>query len=175
MVPIPATVRRRARVAFANRTPAPPTAGCVTGRIERGRPTGGADPVATWRYVQLQRSLTYSGVTQSESLILVTGQRKALAMAVSHSSGRRRCSGQLQTLRRAGWFRHFGRGWLRRRIAQAVTGGAITVRWIPKPHVIAGWRRCVPGGGLVESCEGPAADLGESRLRLLRRCYLSER
>jgi ATP-dependent exoDNAse (exonuclease V) alpha subunit len=40
----------------------------------------------------LQRNLLYTGVTRGKRLVIILGQKKAIAMAVKNTSGRRRWS-----------------------------------------------------------------------------------
>ena len=56
------------------------------------RGQGAAIPVLTQHYVMLQRNLLYTGITRGKRLVVLVGQRKALAIAVKNVSGRRRCS-----------------------------------------------------------------------------------
>jgi len=49
-------------------------------------------PVLTQHYTMLQRNLVYTGITRGKRLVVVVGQKKALAMAVRNSRGRRRWS-----------------------------------------------------------------------------------
>jgi exodeoxyribonuclease V alpha subunit len=49
-------------------------------------------PVLTQHYTMLQRNLLYTGVTRSKKLVVLVGQKKAVAMAVRNASGRRRWS-----------------------------------------------------------------------------------
>jgi exodeoxyribonuclease V alpha subunit len=49
-------------------------------------------PVLTQHYVMLQRNLLYTGVTRGKQLVVLVGQRKAVAIAVRNVSGRRRWS-----------------------------------------------------------------------------------
>jgi len=49
-------------------------------------------PVLTQHYVMLQRNLLYTGITRGKRLVVLVGQRKAVAIAVKHVSGRRRWS-----------------------------------------------------------------------------------
>ncbi len=49
-------------------------------------------PVLTQHYAMLQRNLLYTGVTRGRRLVVLVGQRKAVAMAVRNVSGRRRWS-----------------------------------------------------------------------------------
>jgi exodeoxyribonuclease V alpha subunit len=46
----------------------------------------------TQRNTMLQRNLLYTGVTRGKKLVVLVGQKKALAIAVRNSSGRRRWS-----------------------------------------------------------------------------------
>jgi exodeoxyribonuclease V alpha subunit len=47
-------------------------------------------PVLTHHYAMLQRNLLYTGVTRGKRLVVVVGQKKAVAIAVRTASGRRR-------------------------------------------------------------------------------------
>jgi exodeoxyribonuclease V alpha subunit len=49
-------------------------------------------PVVTQHYPMLQRNLLYTGVTRGKRLVVLVGQRKAVAIAVHSVSGRRRWS-----------------------------------------------------------------------------------
>ena len=49
-------------------------------------------PVMTQHYTMLQRNLLYTGVTRGKKLVVLVGQKKAVAIAVRNSSGRRRWS-----------------------------------------------------------------------------------
>jgi exodeoxyribonuclease V alpha subunit len=49
-------------------------------------------PVMTQHYAMLQRNLLYTGVTRGRRLVVLVGQRKAIAIAVRNVSGRRRWS-----------------------------------------------------------------------------------
>jgi exodeoxyribonuclease V alpha subunit len=49
-------------------------------------------PVMTQHYAMLQRNLLYPGITRGKKLVVLTGQKKAVAIAVRNVSGRRRWS-----------------------------------------------------------------------------------
>jgi exodeoxyribonuclease V alpha subunit len=49
-------------------------------------------PVLTQHYAMLQRNLLYTGVTRGKRLVVLLGQKKAVAIAVRNVSGRRRWS-----------------------------------------------------------------------------------
>ncbi len=49
-------------------------------------------PVLTQHYTMLQRNLFYTGVTRGKKLVVLVGQKKAVAMAVRNASARRRWS-----------------------------------------------------------------------------------
>ena len=49
-------------------------------------------PVLTQHYAMLQRNLLYTGVTRGKRLVVLAGQKKAIAIAVRNVSGRRRWS-----------------------------------------------------------------------------------
>jgi exodeoxyribonuclease V alpha subunit len=49
-------------------------------------------PVLTQHYAMLQRNLLYTGVTRGKRLVVMVGQKKAVAIAVRNASGRRRWS-----------------------------------------------------------------------------------
>ncbi len=49
-------------------------------------------PVMTQHYAMLQRNLIYTGVTRGRKLVVLVGQKKAVAIAVKNVAGRRRWS-----------------------------------------------------------------------------------
>jgi exodeoxyribonuclease V alpha subunit len=49
-------------------------------------------PITTEHYLMLQRNLVYTGVTRGKTLVVLVGQRRALAIAVKGKQGRRRWS-----------------------------------------------------------------------------------
>jgi len=49
-------------------------------------------PVLTQHYAMLQRNLLYTGVTRGKRLVVLVGQKKAVAIAVRNVVGRRRWS-----------------------------------------------------------------------------------
>jgi hypothetical protein len=49
-------------------------------------------PIMTQHYPMLQRNLRYTGVTRGERLVVLVGQKKAVAIAVRNVSGRTRWS-----------------------------------------------------------------------------------
>ena len=49
-------------------------------------------PILTQHYTMLQRNLLYTGVTRGKKLVVLVGQKKAVARAVRNTSGRRRWS-----------------------------------------------------------------------------------
>jgi exodeoxyribonuclease V alpha subunit len=56
-------------------------------------------PVMTQHYTMLQRNLLYTGVTRGKRLVVLVGQKKAVAIAVRNVSGRRRWSKLCEWLR----------------------------------------------------------------------------
>ena len=56
-------------------------------------------PVLTQHYAMLQRNLLYTGVTRGKRLVVLVGQKKAIAIAVRNVSGRRRWSKLAEWLR----------------------------------------------------------------------------
>jgi exodeoxyribonuclease V alpha subunit len=56
-------------------------------------------PVLTQHYAMLQRNLLYTGVTRGKRLVVLVGQKKAIAIAVRNASGRRRWSKLVEWLR----------------------------------------------------------------------------
>jgi exodeoxyribonuclease V alpha subunit len=58
-------------------------------------------PVLTQHYAMLQRNLLYTGVTRGKRLVVLVGQKKAVAIAVRNVSGRRRWSKLAEWLRPA--------------------------------------------------------------------------
>ncbi len=57
-------------------------------------------PVLTQHYPMLQRNLLYTGVTRGKRLVVLVGQKKAVAIAVRNASSRRRWSKLGEWLRR---------------------------------------------------------------------------
>jgi len=49
-------------------------------------------PIMTQHYAMLQRNLLYTGMTRGKRLVVLVGQRKAVAIAVRGTQGRRRWS-----------------------------------------------------------------------------------
>ena len=49
-------------------------------------------PLTTQHYAMLARNLLYTGVTRGKRLVVLVGQRRALAIAVRNGNGRRRWS-----------------------------------------------------------------------------------
>jgi exodeoxyribonuclease V alpha subunit len=56
-------------------------------------------PLATQHYMLLQRNLIYTGITPGKRLLVLVGQRKALAIAVRNNRPQRRYSGLLASLK----------------------------------------------------------------------------
>jgi exodeoxyribonuclease V alpha subunit len=56
-------------------------------------------PLATQHYLLLQRNLAYTGITRGKKLVVLIGQRKALAMAVRNNRTENRFSGLLSRLK----------------------------------------------------------------------------
>jgi exodeoxyribonuclease V alpha subunit len=56
-------------------------------------------PLATQHYMLLQRNLIYTGITRGKQLLVLIGQKKALAIAVRNDRPQRRYSGLLASLR----------------------------------------------------------------------------
>ncbi len=56
-------------------------------------------PLATQQYLLLQRNLVYTGITRGKKLVVVIGQRKALAIAVRNNKTEQRFSGLLARLK----------------------------------------------------------------------------
>jgi exodeoxyribonuclease V alpha subunit len=56
-------------------------------------------PLATQHYLLLQRNLIYTGITRGKKLVVLVGQRKALAMAVRNNRTEKRFSGLLERLK----------------------------------------------------------------------------
>jgi exodeoxyribonuclease V alpha subunit len=56
----------------------------------------------TQHYAMLQRNLLYTGVTRGKRLVVLVGQKKAVAIAVRNVSGRRRWSKLQEWLGRGG-------------------------------------------------------------------------
>ena len=49
-------------------------------------------PMSTQHYPMLQRNLLYTAVTRGKRLVVLVGQKKAVAMAARNGSGKRRWS-----------------------------------------------------------------------------------
>jgi exodeoxyribonuclease V alpha subunit len=49
-------------------------------------------PILTQHYAMLQRNLLYTGVTRGKRLVVLVGQKRAIAIAVRNVPGRRRWS-----------------------------------------------------------------------------------
>ncbi len=58
-------------------------------------------PLTTQHYAMLARNLLYTGVTRGKKLVVLVGQRKALAIAVKNQGTRRRWSRLREWLRDA--------------------------------------------------------------------------
>jgi len=58
-------------------------------------------PIMTQHYTMLQRTLLYTGVTRGKRLVVLVGQKKAVAIAVRSISGRRRWSKLREWLQQA--------------------------------------------------------------------------
>ena len=56
-------------------------------------------PLATQHYMLLQRNLIYTGITRGKRLVVLVGQKKALAIAVRNDRPQRRYSGLLASLK----------------------------------------------------------------------------
>jgi exodeoxyribonuclease V alpha subunit len=56
-------------------------------------------PLAMQQFMLLQRNLVYTGITRGKKLVVLVGQKKALAMAVSNNRTEKRFSGLLARLR----------------------------------------------------------------------------
>jgi exodeoxyribonuclease V alpha subunit len=56
-------------------------------------------PVLTQHYAMLQRNLLYTGITRGKKLVVLVGQKKAIAIAVRNVTGRRRWSKLAEWLR----------------------------------------------------------------------------
>ena len=59
-------------------------------------------PLAMQHYLLLQRNLVYTGITRGRKLVVLIGQKKALAMAVRNNRTERRFSGLLERLKADG-------------------------------------------------------------------------
>jgi exodeoxyribonuclease V alpha subunit len=62
-------------------------------------------PLTTQHYPMLQRNLIYTAVTRGRRLVVIVGQKKALAIAVKGKQTRRRWSKLKEWLRSSGWSR----------------------------------------------------------------------
>jgi exodeoxyribonuclease V alpha subunit len=61
-------------------------------------------PILTQHYAMLQRNLLYTGVTRGKKLVVLVGQKRAIAIAVRNVSGRRRWSKLAQLAQNRGRF-----------------------------------------------------------------------
>ncbi len=59
-------------------------------------------PLATQHYLLLQRNLVYTGVTRGRQLVVLAGQRKALALAIRNNRTQQRFTGLLARLKASG-------------------------------------------------------------------------
>jgi exodeoxyribonuclease V alpha subunit len=57
-------------------------------------------PLAMQQYLLLQRNLVYTGITRGKRLVLLIGQKKALAIAVRNNRTQQRFSGLLARLQK---------------------------------------------------------------------------
>ena len=60
-------------------------------------------PVLTQHYAMLQRNLLYTGVTRGKRLVVLVGQKKAIAIAVRNVGGRKRWSKLAEWMRSGGY------------------------------------------------------------------------
>jgi exodeoxyribonuclease V alpha subunit len=58
-------------------------------------------PIATQQYLMLQRKLIYTALTRGKKLVVIVGQKKALAMAIRNNETAQRHGGLLARLRAA--------------------------------------------------------------------------
>ena len=56
-------------------------------------------PLAMQQYMLLQRNLVYTGITRGKNLVVLIGQKKALAVAVRNNKTESRFSGLLERLK----------------------------------------------------------------------------
>jgi exodeoxyribonuclease V alpha subunit len=63
-------------------------------------------PLLTQHYAMLQRNLLYTGITRGKRLVVLMGQKKAVAIAVKNVSGRRRWSRLREWLSRSAYSGH---------------------------------------------------------------------
>ncbi len=56
-------------------------------------------PLAMQQYMLLQRNLVYTGITRGKKLVVLIGQKKALAVAVRNNKTENRFSGLLERLK----------------------------------------------------------------------------
>ena len=59
-------------------------------------------PLAMQQYMLLQRNLVYTGITRGKKLVVLIGQKKALAVAVRNNKTENRFSGLLERLKSGG-------------------------------------------------------------------------
>ena len=58
-------------------------------------------PLLTQHYAMLQKNLIYTGITRGKKLVILVGQKKALAIALHNKKTQKRCS-MLETRLKAG-------------------------------------------------------------------------
>ena len=92
-------------------------------------------PIMTQHYAMLQRNLLYTGITRGKKLVVLVGQKKAVAIAVRNVSGRRRWSKLDEWLRPRGPFAYIRHG--KDRLNDGVTGFPSRSR----SASLAWWRR----------------------------------
>jgi len=75
----------------------------------------------------LQRNLLYTGITRGKRLVVLVGQKKAIAIAVRNTSGRRRWSKLREWLKVSMGAQNFrsGGGWRRLQIAAGGDSGEV--------------------------------------------------
>ena len=56
-------------------------------------------PFAMQHFMLLQRNLMYTGITRAKRLLVVVGQKKALALAIRNDQSRKRYSGLMSSLK----------------------------------------------------------------------------
>jgi exodeoxyribonuclease V alpha subunit len=67
-----------------------PAYACTIHKSQGSEYTAVVIPLLTQHYAMLQRNLVYTGLTRGKQLVVLVGQKKALAMAVKNHLGRRR-------------------------------------------------------------------------------------
>ena len=92
-------------------------------------------PIMTQHYPMLQRNLLYTGVTRGKKLVVLVGQKKAVAILVRNVSGRRRWSKLQEWLPPTYLYHGRARGEPRQPNASEDTGGFLRSQRRSRSHL----------------------------------------